>query len=129
MPSQLKRDSIGHHTEGLVKGVDGTLKVCLQERASEARGANWLPAPADNVCLIVRLAKVSVGGWTPAPSQTAQWGMDVPVTFRGAEERANSVGYPLLRPSGEHDIITLSLVLPGPDWRRTRDPFWIVRRS
>ena len=51
----IDRYSIGDLTPGLMRGADGSLTLYIQQdRPSDERAANWLPAPAGPMRLVLR---------------------------------------------------------------------------
>jgi hypothetical protein len=71
-PNALNRYSVGTKSGELTLGPDGSLTIYVQnDRPSEERVPNWLPAPADDFSLYIRaywpLSPIAEGSWTPPP--------------------------------------------------------------
>jgi hypothetical protein len=71
-PNELDRFSLGTKSRHLSFAPDGSLTIYVQnDRPSEERIANWLPAPTEEFSLYIRAywpeAPIADGSWTPPP--------------------------------------------------------------
>jgi len=72
VPNEINRFSLGTKNKDLVYGADGSLTIYVQnERPSDGKAANWLPAPKGEFELFIRAyspkAEIMGNTWTPPP--------------------------------------------------------------